>query len=71
VYSSLDYIERVLQVVTIPTDLPMPELDLTRPRGQPIQTVHALAENNGLTDAVLSLTTALMKVRRGVTEGPA
>ncbi|CAN5182532.1 5'-3' exonuclease [soil metagenome] len=71
VYSSLDYIERALQVVTIPTDLPLPELDLTRPRGQPIQTVHALAENNGLTDAVLSLTTALMKDRRVVTEGPA
>jgi len=71
VYGSLDYIQRALQVVTIPTDLPLPELDLTRPRGQPIHAVHALAEVNGLADAVLSLRTALMKDRRDVTESPA
>jgi len=71
VYGSLNYIQRALQVVTIPTDLPLPELDLTRPRGQPIHAVHALAEVNGLADAVLSLRTALMKDRRDVTESPA
>ncbi len=71
VYGSLDYIERALQVVTIPTDLPLPELDLTRPRGQPIEAVHALAERSGITDAVLSLTTALMSDRGVVTDGSA
>ncbi len=60
VNGSLDYIERALEVVTIPTDLPLPALDLTRSRGQPSEAIHALAGRNGITDAVLGLTTALM-----------
>lgn len=68
VYGSLDYIERALQVVTIPTDLPLPVWDLTRPRRQPIEAVHALAERNGIADPVLSLTKALMSDRRVVNE---
>lgn len=67
VNGSVEYIKRALEVVAIPTDLPLPELDLTRPRGQPIEAVYALAGRNGLTDAVLSLTAALMSDRRIVT----
>jgi 5'-3' exonuclease len=31
----LDYVERAAKVVTIPTDLPIPDVDLTRPRRAP------------------------------------
>lgn len=60
VYGSLDYIKRAIQVVSIPTDLPLPGLDLTRPRRPPNGAVQSLAERNGITQAVLSLTSALM-----------
>ncbi len=70
VHGSLDYIERALQVVTIPTDLPLPALDLTRPRGQPIEAVHAVAERNGIAGPVLSLTTALKSDRGVAADGP-
>ena len=64
-----DYIERALQVVTIPTDLPLPPLDLTRPREQPIEPIYALAEENGLAGPLLSLTGALSK-REAFTKDP-
>jgi 5'-3' exonuclease len=67
---SRDYIARALQVVTIPTDLPIPAMDLSRPSQQPDQAVHSLAEQTGLADAVLSLTTVLMSGRRTAVEDP-
>jgi len=39
-------------VVAIPRDLPLPEIDLDRPRKQPIPEVTALADALGLTAAV-------------------
>ncbi len=68
VYGSFDYIKRALEVVTIPTDLPLPALDLTRPREQPSEAVYALAERNGIVDPVSRLTKALMSERGAVTE---
>ena len=68
VYHSLDYIKRALEVVTIPTDLPLPALDLTRPRERPNEAVYALAERNGIVDPVSSLTRALMSRQGAVTE---
>jgi 5'-3' exonuclease len=55
----LDYIERALKVVTIPTDLPIPEVDLTRPRQEPDASVYSLAERYGLTGALRRLVAAL------------
>jgi 5'-3' exonuclease len=65
VKKELDYIARATQVVTIPTDLPLPELDLTRPRGDPDEAVYDLAEGAGLLGAVRRLVTALKLERRG------
>lgn len=59
VYGALEYIGRAVKVVTIPIDLPIPEVDLSRPRGQPSEAVRELAERNGITNAVFSLTSAL------------
>lgn len=59
VHGALEYIDRAVQVVTIPTDLPIPQVDLTRPRGHPSEAVRELAERNGIGNAVLSLTSAL------------
>jgi 5'-3' exonuclease len=55
----LDYIERALKVVTIPTDLPIPDVDLTRPRRRPPKSVFALAERHGLGGAFQRLAAAL------------
>jgi len=59
----LDYVERALKVVTIPTDLPIPEVDLTRPRREPDATVVALAERHALAGPVLRLVAALTSGR--------
>lgn len=59
VRASLDYIERAIPVVSIPTDLPIPELDLTRPRGVADPTVYGLADQWGLGGAVRRLAAAL------------
>lgn len=59
----LDYVERALKVVTIPTDLPIPDVDLTRPREEPDPSVVALAERYGLAGAVRRLTAALTSKR--------
>jgi 5'-3' exonuclease len=61
----LDYVERALKVVTIPTDLPIAEFDLTRPRREPDPTVLALAERNGLGGALRRLVGALTSGRTG------
>ncbi|MGH2754873.1 MAG: 5'-3' exonuclease [Actinomycetota bacterium] len=60
----LDYVKRAVQVVTIPTDLPLPDLDLTRPRREPDPSVYALADRSGLGGAVRRLVAALTAPRR-------
>ena len=59
----LDYIERAVQVVTIPTDLPLPRVDLTRPRGDPHPDVFPLAERWGLLGPVRRLAATLASGR--------
>jgi 5'-3' exonuclease len=65
----LDYVERALKVVTIPTDLPIPDVDLTRPRREPDATVVSLAERYGLGGAVRRLVAALSRPGTVVPEG--
>ena len=55
----IDYVKRAVQVVTIPTDLPLPDLDLTRPRGKPDPALLEKAESYALGGAVRRLVTAL------------
>jgi 5'-3' exonuclease len=55
----LDYIKAAVQVVTIPTDLPLPDVDLGRPRQEPNPAVYSLAERWGLGNAVRRLVAAL------------
>lgn len=55
----LDYVERAVKVVTIPTDLPITEVDLTRPRREPDATVVSLAERHALGGALRRLGAAL------------
>jgi 5'-3' exonuclease len=57
--AQLDYVERARKVVTIPTDLPLPELDLTRPRAEPPKNVHELAARYGLGGPIRRLAKAL------------
>ena len=61
----LGYIERAVKVVTIPTDLPIAEVDLTRPRRQPDAAVFSLAERYGLAGALRRLVAALTSGRPG------
>ena len=44
----LDYVERAFKVVTIPTDLPIPEVDISRPRQEPEAHIFELAEQYAL-----------------------
>ena len=57
----LDYIERAVKVVRIATDLPIPEVDLTRPRQGPDEAVFRFAAEHGLENAVRRLSAALEK----------
>jgi 5'-3' exonuclease len=59
----LDYIKKAVRVVTIPTDLPIPDVDLTRPRQEPDAGVYSLAERAGLGNAVRRLVAALKSQR--------
>ena len=59
VAAHLDYVERARQVVAIPRDLPLPEIDLARPRKPAIPEVTALADALALTGAVGRLSAAL------------
>jgi 5'-3' exonuclease len=65
----LDYVERAIKVVTIPTDLPIPDVDLTRPRREPDATVVELAERYGLGGALRRLVAALSPPGTVVPEG--
>ena len=62
VQRDLDYIRRAVQVVTIPTDLPLPEVDLTRPPGDPDQGLEPYARDHGLAGASRRLVAALKSV---------
>jgi len=62
VQRDLDYIERAVQVVTIPTDLPLPEMDLTRPSGDPDPDLEPYARDHGLAGASRRLVAALKSV---------
>lgn len=55
----LDYVRRALQVVTIPTDLPIPKIPLRRPRKVKDASVFELADENGLGNAVRRLAAAI------------
>ncbi len=59
VAAQLDYIDRAAQVVTLPSDLPLPDLDLTRPRGGPEPGALERAERYGLGGALRRLVAAL------------
>jgi 5'-3' exonuclease len=59
VAAHLDYVERARKVVAIPRDLPLPDVDLERPRKPPIPEVTALAEALALGGAVGRLAAAL------------
>jgi len=59
----LDYVERAVKVVAIPTDLPIPEVDLARPRRRPDAVVVSLAERYALGGPVRRLVAALTSGR--------
>ena len=61
----LDYVERAVKVVTIPTDLPIPEVNLARPRREPAADVISLAERHALGGQVRRLGAALSSARAG------
>jgi len=55
----LDYVKRAAQVVAIPRDLPIPEVDLARPREEPDDDAYALADEWALGGALRRLVAAL------------
>jgi 5'-3' exonuclease len=55
----LDYVKRAVEVVTIPTDLPIPEVDLKVPRPKPEPALYELAAQAGLEGALRRLVDAL------------
>ncbi len=55
----LDYVKRAVRVVTIPTDLPIPDVDLSRPRREPDASLFEVAARSGLEGALRRLATAL------------
>lgn len=59
VAASLDYLDRAVQVVGIRTDVPLPEVDLSRPRTHPDAETLEEAERHGLAGAVGRLAEAL------------
>jgi 5'-3' exonuclease len=59
----LDYVKRAVQVVTIPTDLPIPDVDLTRPRSGPDDAAYSFAERFALKGQMRRLVSALERGR--------
>jgi 5'-3' exonuclease len=57
----LDYIARAVEVVTIPTDLPIEDVDLTRPREEPDASVYQVSDGLGLGGPVRRLGAALSR----------
>ena len=56
----LDYVQRAAKVVRIATDLPIPKIDLTRPRRSPDDSVFEFARSFGLENAVKRVADALV-----------
>lgn len=56
----IDYVKRAAQVATIPTDLPLPDVDLVRPRSEPDASVYEVAKQAGLEGALRRLVEAMM-----------
>lgn len=67
--SHLDYITRAQQVVTIATDLPVPDVDLARPRSVPEDAIVPTAEGFGLGGPVRRLLAALGSAGQGPLSG--
>src|SRR5439155_7489891 len=59
VAADVDYVEKAVRVVTIPTDLPIPDVDLTRPRPELTKELEQLGERHGLLNPVRRLVSAL------------
>ncbi len=57
----LDYVKRASKVVAIPTDLPLPDVDLTRPRIEPDDDLIEFATRSGLGGPVKRLAAALAR----------
>ncbi len=55
----LDYVKRAVKVVSIPTDLPIPKVNLRRPRRAPDASLQEVADAWGLGGALRRLVTAL------------
>jgi 5'-3' exonuclease len=55
----VDYVKRAAQVATIPTDLPLSDADLTRPRSGPDTSLNEVAKQAGLEGALRRLVEAL------------
>lgn len=55
----LDYVKRAAQVATIPIDLPLPEVDLARPRSEPDASLYEVAKQAGLEGALRRLVGAM------------
>jgi 5'-3' exonuclease len=60
-----DYVTRAARVVAIPTDLPLPEVDLTRPRHEPDASLYPVAQQAGLDGALRRLVSALTGIGVG------
>ncbi|MDQ5874081.1 MAG: 5'-3' exonuclease [Actinomycetota bacterium] len=56
----IDYVKRAAQVATIPTDLPLPDVDLVRPRSEPDASLYEVAKQAGLEGALRRLVEAMM-----------
>ena len=55
----IDYVKRATQVARIPTDLPLPKVDLVRPRNEPDPSLYAVAKRAGLEGALRRLVEAM------------
>jgi 5'-3' exonuclease len=59
VRNDIDYVRRAAQVATIPTELPIADVDLSRPRHEPDASLYSLADESGLGGALRRLVKAL------------
>jgi 5'-3' exonuclease len=55
----IDYVKRATQVARIPTDLPLPDVDLVRPRSEPDASLVEVAREAGLEGALRRLIEAM------------
>ena len=59
VRGAVDYIDRARRVATIPLDLPIPDVDLTRPRRAPTDALRELGERHGISGPLERLAAAI------------